>query len=155
MERAVAGQESVEVEVVRYGELIKLQLTTAARDGSRPERLLGWAGTLIQDVPVEVCQQHGTDATGVYVSAHMPGSPVTRSNLHPTSRIVAVDGQPVTSLDDFAAAVKEKTDQKTAVRVRSVTLDGQERMSTVPLDSEFWKTYKVECVDGQWQRTEQ
>ena len=139
---------------MRYGEIIKIDLETEARDGSRPERLVGWAGTLIQEIPAEVCQQHGTDAMGVYVSAHMPGSPVTRSNLHPTSRIVQIDGKPVRSLDDFAAAVKEKTDQKTAVRVKSVTLDGQERMSTVPLDSEFFKTYKVECVEGKWKRTD-
>jgi len=64
-----------------------------------------------------------------------------------------VDGKPTPTLEEFIAVVKEK---KENVRVKSLSLDGQERMTTIPLNSEFWKTYSVkfDLTSGEWVRTE-
>jgi len=90
LEQSVNGKETVAVEVIRYGEILSLNLPTVVVDGTKRERVVGWAGTLLQDVPMEVRQQHGTSGCGVYVAAHMPGSPATRSDLPPTTRIIEV-----------------------------------------------------------------
>jgi len=44
--------------------------------------------------------------------------------------------------------------KKKAVRVKSISLDGREQMASVPLDSEFFGLYKLECVNGTWSRSD-
>jgi len=147
VETAVAGCDEVEAEVLRYGTMHKVTVQTTVDSGTEPERVVEWAGSLLTDVPKELCAQHGVDSVGVYVAAHLPGSPVTRTGLNPTCRIVEVDGEPVDGLESFLGALKGKAE---TVRIKGIAIDGKTKMSTVPIDNSFWETYEVRFVNNKW-----
>ena len=88
---------------------------------------------------------------GVYVSRHWYGSPATRYHLDATSRIVEIDGQPVSNLDEFLAAVASKRNRD-AVRIKTLSLDGKPKVITLKLDLEYWPTYELRRTNGVWER---
>ena len=71
----------------------------------------------------------------------------------PVERIIEVDDAATPTLETFINVIREK---KTSVRVKSVGLDGRERMTSIPLDSEFFGLYKVEYSKDTltWRRSE-
>ena len=67
---------------------------TLALDGLGTQRVLGWAGLLLQETPDAVLQQRAPPASGgVYASYRFFGSPSSRYDLAPTSHIIEVCGR--------------------------------------------------------------
>jgi S1-C subfamily serine protease len=119
--------------------------------GEGTTRAVLWSGALLQTPHAALSAQYGMPPGGVYVSRHWYGSPSTRYRLEATSRIVEVDGQPITNLDSFLAAVASKKDRD-AVRLKTLNLDGKPDVITLKLDLEFWPTYELHLIDGVWER---
>ena len=82
-------------------EEVKGKVDTVTIDGLGIERVVSWAGALIQAPHRELAVQRGVGTGGVYVSFFNFGSPASRSGLYAGRRIVAVDGQPTPDLDAF------------------------------------------------------
>merc|ERR1740117_526255 len=150
VELATSGKKQVQLSIVRAGALKKLELETVVRDGWQKDRVVGWAGTVCTEVPIEVIKQRRCDSRGVYVAARMPGSPASSSELQPTTRIVEVNGHKTESLDEFVAVLKRVQNDKN-LRIKNIDLQDRPRMTTLR-PSRFWKPYEVAFSDGRWRR---
>ncbi len=150
LERA-ARAEAVDLEILRLGRRLELQVPTTARSTQGTRRALLWAGALLQDPPEELAWQRGLPRTGVYVAGRWRGSPADRYRIHATRRIVAVDGRPVEGLDAFLAAVAGKGDGD-SVRLRTVDLQGKVSVRTLELDPGHWPLEELRWEEGGWRR---
>lgn len=140
----------VTVDVLRGGEVLQVEVEPALMSGAGTTRAVLWGGALLQAAHPALSSQYGIPSGGVYVSRHWFGSPSTRYGLEATSRIVQVDGQPVADLEGFLAAVAGKDDRE-AVRLETLDLDGKPGVITLKLDLEYWPTYELRRRDGQWE----
>jgi len=143
----------VRATVLRNGEQLVLDVETAPMDGRGTERTLAWAGALIQDPHPALAEQLGLEPRGVYVSWLWFGSPANRYELRASRRVIEVDGKPTEDLDAFIAAVVGRPD-RAPVRLRTVDLEGKERVLTLELDLEFWPTTEFLREGGAWKRIE-
>jgi S1-C subfamily serine protease len=150
IERA-AQAPAVALTVLRNGELLDLQVPTAALSARGTDRAVIWAGTLLQSPHRAVAVQRGLDPVGVYVSWFWFGSPANRYGLRATLRILAVDGRPTPDLDSLLAAVAGRRDRG-AVRLSTVDLDGRPNVITLKLDLTYWPTGELRRGPDGWRR---
>jgi len=154
VEDSIQGRSLVTLDVVRDGQQRKVDCRTMELDGAGTQKVVGWAGLLLQATPEAVLAQRTVPSEGVYASYRFFGSPASRYDLAPTSHIVEVDSVPTPDLDAFVACTRHKRDGE-VLRVKYIDIDGRPRMTTVKLDLHYWPTYKLERAgDGEWQRTE-
>ncbi|MGB0641655.1 MAG: PDZ domain-containing protein, partial [Myxococcota bacterium] len=125
--------EQVEVRIVRGGTVQEISLTTEQKGDDQRDRVILWAGVLIQEPYAALAQQRGQPLTGVYVSSAWRGSPAGRYKLQPYRRIVAIDGVGTPDLDSFVEAVLGK-EHRSSVRVQTVDLQGRKRTLTLKTD---------------------
>jgi S1-C subfamily serine protease len=150
VERASQSAE-VEVVIFRDGQEFTETLTTVPLAGEGIDRIVLWAGALLQPPHRAISAQRGIAADGVYVSYFGFGSPASRSGLYAGRRILAVDGQPTPDLDAFINAVRGLNDRD-SVRLNTVTWNDVNQVITLNLDNHYWPTYELRRVDGDWQR---
>jgi S1-C subfamily serine protease len=151
VERAVQ-KEQVQVELWRDGAAHDIPVPTVALDGHDVNRVLLWAGALLQAPHRELAAQRGIEPTGVYVAYFAYGSPATSYGLYAGSRIVEVDGHPVPDLDAFIAAVAGKVDRE-SVRLTAVQWNGATEVTTLKLDNKYWPAYELRLAEDGWKRT--
>lgn len=141
IERA-AQQGVLALEVFREGETIPLEFEPTALQPEGSERLLAWAGALLQAPPRELASQRGLPLEGVYVAGRWRGSPADRYGLPGSQRIEAADDVPTPDLDAFLAAVAGRGDRE-SVRLRTVDLEGRVSVMPVELDLHYWPTVEL------------
>ena len=141
----------VEVIVWRDGEALAFDLETVALNGQSVERILLWAGALLQEPHRAMAAQRGIEPTGVYVAYFGYGSPATRYGLWAGRRIVEVDGTPTPDLDAFIAAVSGRRD-RAPVRLKTVTWNNGVEIITLKLDNRDWPAYELLRGDSGWER---
>ena len=139
------------IEILRDGEEKRIEVEPDKMSGDGTTRAVLWSGALLQAPHPALSAQYGIPRGGVYVSRHWYGSPSTLYRLEATSRIVEVDGRPVSDLNSFLTAVTSKKDRD-AVRLKTLDLDGKPAVITLKLDLEFWPTYELRRTDGVWKR---
>ncbi|KAF9382125.1 hypothetical protein CPC16_009509 [Podila verticillata] len=96
--------ESVQMTILREGKEITLRVPTVAMLGTDTNRIVAWAGALIQMPYKAVLEQVSNVPQGVYVSCTLYGSPASTA-LRPGVWITEVDGIPISNLDEFLDAV--------------------------------------------------
>ena len=151
LERAVQKPQ-VEVTVWRDGEARDLRISTAALDGRGIDRVVSWAGALLQDPHRAMAAQRGIEPYGVYVAFFSYGSPATRYGLWAGRRVVEVDQIPTPDLQAFVDAVSGKQDQ-TSLRLKTVTWNGTVEVITLKLDNQYWPAYEITRTEDGWQRS--
>ncbi len=153
VERAVhrAGDDPLPVRVLREAQPIALSVPLHAAGNGGLDRVVAWAGALLQKPPPEVASQRGIAREGVYIAGRWSGSPADRARLRAARRIVAVDGAPVADLDAFLAAVGGRPN-RSSLRLRTVDLEGRPGVQTLELDLHYWPTYELRRRDGEWTR---
>jgi S1-C subfamily serine protease len=140
-----------DVVVWREGQAVDLQVTTAKLDGSGLDRLVVWAGALLQPPHRPIAAQRGVEPDGVFVAYYSFGSPATRYGLLAGQRIVEVDGVPTPDLEAFLAEVAGRPD-RAAVRLKTVSWNGQEGVLTLKLDNRYWPAYELLRGGEGWAR---
>ncbi|MBW2494203.1 MAG: PDZ domain-containing protein, partial [Deltaproteobacteria bacterium] len=135
IERA-GRRDEVRLTLLRDGEEMTLLVPTAAVDGRGTDRVLFWAGAVLQAPHSAINEQGGIAPEGVYVAWFWYGSPANRYGLSASRLIVAVDDREIADLDGFLAAVADRPD-RSSVRLRTVNLDGRTEVMTLKLDLEF------------------
>lgn len=150
VERAVQ-KPHVRLALWRNGSEVAVELDTVALGGRDIDRLVVWAGATLQAPQRALAAQRGIVPEGVYVAYFTYGSPATRSGLLAGRRIVAVDGRPTPDLDAFLAAVAGRED-RSSVRLKTVSLNNTVDVITLKLDKHYWPTYEVRRTDSGWQR---
>ncbi|KAI8354712.1 trypsin-like cysteine/serine peptidase domain-containing protein [Mortierella sp. GBAus27b] len=108
-------KESVQMTVLREGRELSLTVPTVPLLGTGTNRIIAWAGALIQMPYKAVLEQVSNVPTGVYVSCTLYGSPASTA-LRPGVWITEVDGIPVSNLNEFLAAAHHH--EKKVVRSR-------------------------------------
>ena len=139
--------------VWRQGEVLELDIPTVELGSGGVDRVVAWAGALLQPPHRAMAAQRGIDPSGVFVAFHSFGSPASRNGLGPGRRIVEVNGQPTLDLDSFLAAVAG-LQHREAVRLRAVNWNGQVEVFTLKLDNRYWPTYELVHTPKGWQRVE-
>jgi S1-C subfamily serine protease len=147
-----AQKPSVTVTVWRNGEVLDIEIETAALDGRGIDRAVSWAGALIQDPHRPMAAQRGIDPYGVYVAFYSYGSPATRYGLWAGRRVIEVDETPTPDLEAFIEVVSAKQDRE-SVRLKTVTWNDVVEVITLKLDNQYWPAYELRRTDDGWQRT--
>jgi len=151
LEKAVQKPEVV-VTVWRAGEALEIKTETTVLDGRGIDRAVSWAGALLQDPHRAMAAQRGVDQKGVYVAFFSYGSPATRYGLWAGRRVVEVDETPTPDLQTFVETVSGKQD-KTSVRLKTVTWNGAVEVITLKLDNQYWPAYEIRRTDDGWKRS--
>jgi S1-C subfamily serine protease len=138
--------------LLRDGAVIEATAAPRPLRGHGTDRVLHWAGALIQEIPRSLRIQRGTGVAGVYTSLYWYGSPASRSKLRASRLITAVDDQPVGDLDAFLASVRGRRSGD-ALRLMTYDVDGRAELLTLRLDLEYFPTFELRQDDrGQWIR---
>ncbi len=146
-----AQRREVEVTVFRDGREVTELVETAELSGEGLQRVVLWAGALVQAPHRAISAQRGIDSQGVYVAYFAFGSPASRSGLFAGRRIIGVDGQPTLDVDSFLAAVNGLGD-RVSVRLNTVTWNSVPQVITLKLDNNYWPSYELRREDSGWQR---
>jgi S1-C subfamily serine protease len=142
---------SVHLTIWRDGAERALDVPTVAIGGKDLDRILVWAGAVLQRPHRALAAQRGIDPTGVFVAYFAYGSPATRYQLWAGRRIVEVDGQPTPDLDAFIAQMAQHED-KSSVRLKTVGWNGAVDVITLKLDQRYWPTYEIRRTPTGWER---
>jgi pro-apoptotic serine protease NMA111 len=150
-EVAAACQRSqVTLTLLRDGHIKSVTVPTVTLNGDGTQRILLWAGALLQK-PQHSAAQSDVPTAGVLVDYYNFGSPASRYGLTPGQTILAVDGHSTPDMDSFIAAVKDKHDGDT-VRLSVRTWDSSRQIITLKLDLRYWPTYEVVHRSQGWRR---
>ncbi|MDE2235657.1 MAG: PDZ domain-containing protein [Gammaproteobacteria bacterium] len=148
---ALASQRPrVELTLLRDGKIMQVSVPTVALSGKGTQRILLWAGALLQ-TPQHSALQSGVPAGNPLVDFYNYGSPASRYGLTPGQSILAVNGVPTPDMDSFIRAVQDKRNGET-VRLTVRTWDGMRQIITLKLDLRYWPTYEVVHTEQGWQR---
>jgi len=150
VERAVQ-KSSVRLTVLRAGKEQVMEVPTVVLGGRDLDRIVVWAGAVLQKPHRALSAQRGIAPEGVFVAYFSYGSPATRYQLWAGRRIVEVDGQPISDLDAFVKAVAGRED-RSSLRLRTVSWNGSVEVITLKLDQRFWPTYELRRTDQGWKR---
>ena len=150
VERAVQ-KPSVRVTVLRNGAEQAIEVPTVALEGTAVDRIVVWAGAVLQKPHRALAAQRGIEPSGVFVAYFSYGSPSTRYQLWAGRRIVEVDGQPTPDLDAFIRAVSGREDG-TSLRLRTLTWNGSVEVITLKLDNQYWPMYELRRTAEGWKR---
>lgn len=151
VERSVQ-KPSVRVTVWRDKQERAIEVPTVELGGRDLERIVVWAGAVLQKPHRALAAQRGIEPDGVFVAYFSYGSPATRYQLWAGRRIVEVDGMPVADLDAFIQAVSGRED-RSSLRLRTVTWNGSVEVMTLKLDKHYWPTYELRRSARGWVRT--
>ncbi len=141
----------VEVTIFRNGREITAEVETVALDGLGIDRVVAWAGALIQAPHRELAAQRGLGPEGVYVSYFNYGSPASRSGLYAGRRIVAVNGEPTLDLAAFADVVS-RLDGQQSVRLNTMSFNDVPEVITLTPDPVYWPAYELRRENYEWRR---
>jgi S1-C subfamily serine protease len=147
-----AQKPKVEVTVFRDGSEVTGEVDTVALDGIGIDRVVAWAGALLQAPHRELAVQRGVGTGGVYVSYFNFGSPASRYGLYAGRRIVALNGEPTPDLDTFVKVAATLGDDQ-AVRLNTVSLNDVPEVITMRLDPEYWPAYELTRDGYDWHRS--
>lgn len=150
VERA-SQAESVNLDVLRDGELVSVDVETVLLGGRGMDDVVSWAGVLIHEPHLDVFTQRTVEGDGVYVVWRWYGTPASRYHLSPTRRIVEVDDVPTPDLETFLNVVAEHVDQQ-AVRISTLDLHNQPSVTTLRLDLQYFPTFRLQLGDDGWVR---
>ena len=148
-----AQKPRVTVTVWRNGEAVDVDVETAALDGRGIDRVVSWAGALLQDPHRPMAAQRGIDPYGVYVAFFSYGSPATRYGLYAGRRVIEVDDDPTPDLNAFVEAVSGMKDRE-SIRLTTVTWNGAVEVITLKLDNQYWPAYELRRTEDGWVRSE-
>ncbi len=151
VERAVADQPRVTLEVWRGEGAKRFDVDTVALTGDDVDRVLQWGGATLQALPRALLAQRSVPPVGVYVAFLVYGSPASHYGLYPGRRIVEVDGQATPDLDRFLQVVAGRAD-RASLRLKTLAWNNAPEVITVKLDPHYWPAYELRRTDTGWER---
>ncbi|KAI8849018.1 trypsin-like cysteine/serine peptidase domain-containing protein [Chytridium lagenaria] len=134
--------ETVEMEILRQKEVMKVVVSTEALSGDGTSRMIIWAGAVMQEPHRAVLQQSRSLPSRVYVSARTKGSPSYMYGLAPTQWITQINGKETTTLDEFLEAVRGLPDNQ-YVRVKTISFDLVPSVLSVKNILHYWPTSEL------------
>ena len=144
-------QPTVRLKLLRAGKVLDLSVDTTALSLQGVQEVIFWAGALIQPPPRVLAVERQLPLKGVYVSFYKFGSPASRAGLVANLRVIEVDEQPISDINSFREAVKDRQHRKT-IRLRVLDLNNQDQLLTLKTDKVYWPGYQLKRTGSHWQR---
>jgi S1-C subfamily serine protease len=144
-------QKDVDLTVLRDGAVQDIKTSTVSLPSDGTERILLWAGALLQKPQHAAAAQREVPSDGLLVGFYNFGSPASRYGLVAGWRIVGVNGTATPDMDSFIKAVQGLKDRD-AVRLAVKNWEGTGQVITLKLDQKYWPTYEVIRTDQGWVR---
>jgi len=144
-------QPNIKLTVLRGGDILDLMLEPSLLNVLGTQRLISWAGALFQEKHLDIGFTKGVDFDGVYIADTLRGSPALWDGLYRNRMVSAVDGQPVSNLDDLLSLVNQKT-QDEITRLSLISMSGRKSVVTVQPEYHFWPTFEILRDSEGWQR---
>ncbi|HEY1773087.1 MAG TPA: trypsin-like peptidase domain-containing protein [Gammaproteobacteria bacterium] len=145
------AQKDVDLTVLRDGSVQDIKTSTVVLPSDGTERILLWAGALLQKPHHAAAAQRQVPSDGLLVGFYNFGSPASRYGLVAGWRIVGVNGTATPDMDSFIKAVQDLKDRDN-VRLAVRNWEGTGQVITLVLDQKYWPTYEVTRTDQGWQR---
>jgi hypothetical protein len=142
----------VRLTLLRDGTEQQVDVSTTELRGEDIDRILLWAGAVLHAPHRAMSIQRAIPPEGVFVAYFSYGSPATRHGLFAGRRIIEVDGRPTPDLDAFIAAVRGRED-RSSLRLKTVTWNGSVGVTTLKLDQNYWPAYELRRTPNGWERT--
>jgi S1-C subfamily serine protease len=144
--------KTVSVTVVRNGETATIEMHPAPLRSDALQRVLMWGGAVLQRPPRSLAAQRHQPRDGVWVAFFNYGSPASRYGLAPGERIIAVNGKPTTDINAFLRATRAARKRHHTLRLQTVDPDGRAGLVAMKMRFDYWPTYELVRVNGQWVR---
>ena len=141
----------VTLTLLRDGDIKEVHTSTVTLPSDGTERILMWAGALLQKPHHAAAAQRGVPSEGLLVGFYNFGSPASRYGLSAGWRIIGVDGVATPDMDSFIKVVQGFKDRE-SVRLAVRNWDGTGQVITLKLDTLYWPTYEVDRTDQGWVR---
>ncbi len=119
--------------------------------GQDIKQVFFWSGIYIHALHRPAILQRGISNDGVYIASYKYGSPASRYKVYAMSKIVEINGQKITTTDDFINAVKKKKHQESVV-IKTLDFNNNLNVTSLKLDNHYWPFYEVRYENGQWQK---
>jgi S1-C subfamily serine protease len=146
-----SGPEHVDLTILRDGELKDIKLDTVSLPSDGTERLLVWAGAMLQKPSHSAAAQRGIPTDGLLVGFYNFGSPASRYGLATGWRIIGVNGVSTPDMDTFLKQVQGLKDRDN-VRLAVQNWDGTAQVITLKMDQRYWSPYEVIRTGEGWER---
>jgi len=127
LDSQVGGE--IEIRVERGGRSVDATITVDDLHGITPDEYLEFGDAIVNRLSYQQARHYNRPANGVYVAN--PGYLLSRAAVPRGAVIVEIDGEPVSTLDEFEAALDELADGERAL-IRYVTMENPQN-STVRL----------------------
>ncbi|EEB05712.1 serine protease [Schizosaccharomyces japonicus yFS275] len=147
--------ESVEVEILRYGELLKLTVPTFSTKNTETDHVVICWGAVLQAPHRSVRMQSTKLPSQVYVTTVTHGSPADQFELGMAVYITAVNGVPTPDLDAFVREIRKVPDNS-YVRVKTVSFDYVNVVLTIKMNKHYFPTVELvkdESTPTGWRAT--
>jgi pro-apoptotic serine protease NMA111 len=144
-------QKDLDLTILRDGAVKDIKTSTVTLPSDGTERILLWAGALLQKPHHAAAAQRQVPSDGLLVGFYNFGSPASRYGLVAGWRIVGVNGVATPDMDSFIKAVQGLKDRDN-VRLAVRNWEGTGQVITLKLDQKYWPTYEVTHTDQGWQR---
>ena len=148
-----AQKKNVALTVSRSGEQLDFEVETRDVSSLNTNRILLWAGALIQAPHRELSLQRGIKSQGVYVSYVFHGSPANRSGLNAMLRIVEINGEKVESIDVFERQI-EKYKNNSFLQIKVLDLLNRESLISVKQNKYYWPDRWIYRVSDEWRSSD-
>jgi pro-apoptotic serine protease NMA111 len=144
-------RKDLDLTILRDGAVKDIKTSTVALPSDGTERILLWAGALLQKPHHAAAAQRQVPSEGLLVGFYNFGSPASRYGLVAGWRIVGVNGVATPDMDSFIKVVQGLKDRDN-VRLAVRNWEGTGQVITLKLDQKYWPTYEVNHTDQGWQR---
>jgi len=148
----LSQQIKLELTLLRAGKVVTVSLSPTALDTLGTQRVVSWAGANFHKPFSDIGYHKGVVFPGVYIADTQNGSPAMWDGLYRNRFVVAIDGKPIETLDDFLTEVLRR-EQDEITRLTVVSMSGRKRIVTVQPEYNFWPTFEIRRNDVHgWQR---
>ncbi|MFH1466445.1 MAG: trypsin-like peptidase domain-containing protein [Pseudomonadota bacterium] len=141
--------ETVMVTLLRDGAVAEIEVGVATLDNLGVGRVLSFAGALLHEPHRAVGLAYGEPIGGLYVSWYWYGGPAAHYGLRASTLVRGINGQPVATMDDFIAAVRDLPDGA-PVRLDVESLGHVKDVATLLTDTVYWPTMLIEHTPEGW-----
>jgi len=143
--------EDLTLTVLRDGKVSEIKTSTVLLGSDGTEKILMWAGALLQKPHHSAAAQRGVPGDGLLVGFYNFGSPASRYGLSAGWRIIGVNGVATPDMQSFVKAVQGLKDRDN-VRLAVKNWDGTGQIITLKLDLRYWPAYEVDRTAQGWER---
>lgn len=148
VERA-SQKGKVKLTIIRAEEEMEIEVSTTELKAFGTDKVVQWAGAMIQNPHRAIAAQRGIKPEGVYVSSVWRGSPARRYGLGAVLRIMEFENNKIENLDDFIRQTKKHKDKK-YIHLKVMDLIDRESVITLKQNLRYWPTREISWDGAEW-----